>query len=456
MPSSSMLSVTEAARERVPVKSLDGLARVCDPSLPLDPDRDAALRIDVTKSRPSEHLGVIVPNVRRGGSTWTRWLISGHEGTGKTSDLRLLARVLETVQHEDTRDGKRVKFPQAEVLFVDASPVVAPTRAIDVTDVLLSIWAALDDAHWAAARDVLHETWKKQVESSLSKLVKNWPSTLGAAIAHLAPWLRGMEASELAVQQQVQRLEHVFVKGLNKAFETFRGTNKIGNVVVIIDNLEKIANRGAEARNIVSLFANRVGSLKSIDAHIILTIPIALAYSSDLRTVSNALNAELFTVPHVRVRARHGRPDTDADDGLSALASFVRRRVDVDTLFEDPPAMLRAVAVASGGNFRDLLRILHSAQTRAVARGAGKLTLNDIERAITRTVQQLETQGLERYSDVLAAVDREQQRPKICDDGTWFDLLAKLYVLEHADDEGTFYVVHPLVRQTRAVAGAPR
>ncbi len=397
---------------------------------------------------------MIVPNIRQAGSTPTRWLITGHEGTGKTTDMKLLQRQLEQVEHADSADGRRVKFPAAKVLFVDASPPVSPTRPMDVTDLLLAIWQALESTDWDASKKVLLEVWKTRINDALAKTVKNLPEKVGAAIAHLAPFLRGSEASHVELQQSLQRTEAALMQGLNDAFEVFRRTDSTVSVVLIIDNLEKLASRGFEARQLVSAFANRVGSLSALSAHIILTIPVALAYSSDGRAISNALSAEMFTVPHLRVRGRDARQGP-CREGVELMSTFVTRRID-RRLFDTPEDTLHDAAAASGGNFRELLRLVGSAQKFAIARGANSISGDDLRHVIARSVQQYESHGLERHASLLAAVERTCARPKECDDATWFDLLARLYVLELEDGEGRFFVTHPLVLRTRAVQEAAR
>jgi hypothetical protein len=320
---------------------------------------------------------------------------------------------------------------------------------MDVTDLLLAIWQALEATDWDASKKVLYEVWKNRVKDALAKTVKNLPDKVGAAIAHLAPFLRGSEASHIELQLSLQRTEAALLQGLNDAFEVFRRTDSTVPVVVIIDNLEKLASRGFEARQLVSAFANRVGSLSALSAHIILTIPVALAYSSDGRAISSALSAEMFTVPHMRVRVRDARQGA-CREGVELLSTFVTKRID-RRLFDAPDDTLSDAAVASGGNFRELLRLIGSSQKFAIARGATSISRDDLRRVIARSVQQYESHGLERHAALLAAVERSCARPKECDDATWFDLLARLYVLELEDEEGRFFVTHPLVLRTRAL-----
>lgn len=80
------LSVSKRAFH-VPADNLADAVRLCDPFSPLDPREDEVLHEDLSAIRGGDRLGKIVRNIRRAGGTPTLHFLSGHLGSGKTTEL---------------------------------------------------------------------------------------------------------------------------------------------------------------------------------------------------------------------------------------------------------------------------------------------------------------------------------------------------------------------------------
>src|SRR5690242_15774053 len=79
-----------------PARTLDDAVRLSDPFTPLDPDVDVALRADLNAIRGGDRLAKIVRNIRRSGGMPTLHFLTGHLGSGKTTELlRMRKRLLQ-------------------------------------------------------------------------------------------------------------------------------------------------------------------------------------------------------------------------------------------------------------------------------------------------------------------------------------------------------------------------
>lgn len=159
---------------------------------------------------------------------------------------------------------------------------------------------------------------------------------------------------------------------------------EIDDIVIIIDNLEKMLCREIEGRtNYELLFIEQLPKLESLPVHMVLTFPVSLhADQAQLRAAY--ANAVAIQIPMVRVRPR-GK-DEDDPVGFRTLREFLARRLDLDAVFTESSAHDEAIR-ASGGCVRDLLRIVSSA---VVERGSIPIGTQDIKHAVARLAGDLE------------------------------------------------------------------
>ena len=70
-----------------PAHTLDDAVRLCDPFTPLDPNTDTSLREDLNAIRGGDRLAKIERNIRRSGGIPTLHFLTGHIGSGKTTEM---------------------------------------------------------------------------------------------------------------------------------------------------------------------------------------------------------------------------------------------------------------------------------------------------------------------------------------------------------------------------------
>jgi len=137
----------------------------------------------------------------------------------------------------------------------------------------------------------------------------------------------------------------------HRALGTAQGQGS--DLLIVQDNLDRLPREAGRR-----LFFDHADLLKALRAHVIYTVPSAFVlcpYNISQRFES------LFTLPMVGVRQRNGKPFNKGVDGLIHLLDA---RVEINDVFASRDVVRKLVA-ASGGNIRDLMRLVNEAQLTA-------------------------------------------------------------------------------------------
>lgn len=421
-----------------PAQTLDAAYVYCDPSRPLDPGEDDNLRIDFSELRGGDRLGRIARGIRRAGSQPTLHLLTGHMGSGKTTELRRMCQQLRDLPGEQTL-----------VVWLDAERLLA-LRDIGLEDVLLGLWLQLGkDSKPAMA--LLTTWWKTRIKAGLTQLSADLPDALIDGLGKLLGDARNASTDARSRwREQVAPLTSSLIEGLNLALAKVRegGT---GRVVIAVDQLEKLGIDDATA--VERLYVDRLQSLRQLDAHVILTVPLYLCYSvGGAGLVSRAFGAEPVVLPMVKVSKRRADGGGLFGDGIAAMRAMLERRVDFAQLFEKGPTAAERIAELSGGCVFQALAIVQSAtefhETAPVA-------LRSVELAAGSLIASYERALPEAWVPHVVHVHREQAFSAQCPPDVKRDLLRLLYVLEYQNGEpAPWHDVHPLVLQTPKVQRA--
>jgi len=421
-----------------PAQNLDDAVRLCDPYTPLDPREDASLFADLSAIRGGDRLAKIVRNIRRSGGIPTLHFVSGHLGSGKTTELLRMKENLETA---------RGSQPAATTLFLDAEAMLSRTD-VDLEDILIALWKLIYDLQVDAAAKVLTPLWKDHVRGALGALAANLPSEVSDALGKVLGDVRlpGSEQRK-ALRAALGAATPVLIDGLNRAFAALRpaGHDAADPLVVLIDNLEKLSQ--AQHESVERLYRHRMGALKNLEVHLVITVPLYLCYAPAGAGLSGLYSGEIVVLPMIEVRRRTEDGGGDNPKGIAALSGLLKQRVRFDLLFEEGDAAAERIARLSGGCIRHALHILRGAINEhdvppvtgaSVDRSAATLQA-DFERALPET-----------YVPILRGIAETNQFPDECDEKVKRDLLLNLFVLEYQNGgPDPWHAVHPLVERCR-------
>jgi GTPase SAR1 family protein len=428
---------------QIPVREARYVPTICDGNVPLQ-GPDHRLFVDLTNARGGDRIAEVERRIRWAPvGTYEKHLVTGHAGSGKSTELNRLAHELQSV-----KEGRSF-----HVVVFDINERLDPSD-IQLPDLVAALFSAL----WS---DPVLNVPSMATAKHLGKQFVGWAKSLGIELGAdlakeipvLGTLLRNAELQRRFREKTWDYTARV-IEEMGELIQEVRNSlvkhEEIDDVVIIIDNLEKMLCREFGGRtNYELLFIEQLPKLETLPVHMVMTFPVSLhADQAQLRAAY--ANAVAIQIPMVRVRQRVGHQDDPV--GFQALRDFLGRRLDLNCIFTNPEPVDQAIR-ASGGCVRDLLRIVASA---VVEKGSVPISSEDIARAGSRLAADLERvlQGRPMLP-YLHAVERTGSLPEEIGpaDRKW--LLQNLIVIEYNGE--VWYDVHPLARRTRAyLESAPK
>ncbi len=280
----------------------------------------------------------------------TKFILSGHVGCGKSTELNRLTRDLE--REEATRHNLMVvSYSINEILDL---------QGIDYTDIAFSIIVALynklQELDIALPPDEVQKIsdWiNKEVELFTRKTLQA-EVDVGTSEG-LGKLLSLISLIGISIKGRRERVEETRFRVRKRASELLDMVNNIvkkvkeitgKNLLVVIDDLDKLPRMEA-----LQVFREEGPFLTLLDCMAIYTAPISLMYELG---DSPALEPyKTYPVPMFNVYKKEDRQVNE--DGVARLEEMVYRRVHPE-LFEE--GVVRRLALTSGGVARHLVKMV--------------------------------------------------------------------------------------------------
>jgi energy-coupling factor transporter ATP-binding protein EcfA2 len=320
-------------------------------------------------------------------------LVAGQPGCGKTTLLRSVAQGLRT-------QGRVVAFVDLEV----------QTAVQDLGTV---------EMYLAATAELLSAS--KAAGARLS------PTTLEACRGWLSRVKGGEETTQDPDDLAVALRRHLSVVRENKTLrdelralvaqvgdEPFQLLSQVlkdlseRRPVVILDGLDKLPP--AQARE--TFLDGKRKPMAEAPGAAVLTIPLSVVYEPTFNVLSERYNnADSAVLPAVRLYEfdAERRARSRSDKGMRILRDIVAARVDpIDPKLVIPEAVDRAID-GSGGNIRELARLMQSSVVKARVRRSEFVDLQDVEAAIADQRESFRRAYEPRFLPILKKVRDEYQ-----------------------------------------------
>jgi hypothetical protein len=356
-------------------------------------------------------------------------LFTGQVGCAKTTELQRLQAELE-------KQGFHAIY-LASSKFLDMADV-------EVTDILLNI--AL------------------QVTESLQAMGINikpaYFANLATQIGDLNVIIRQARDSREYRSQLRQYLEprtNNIIDAINQevlkpAQEGLKQQGKQG-LVIIVDNLDRVMNSIKPNGQIQTeyLFIERGVQLNQLHCHVVHTVPFLLAFPNALDRLANRSGRDPKVLPMVPIELRQGRGE--CKEGMALLKQMVMARAfpgenivkrhDLITEIFDTPETLERLCRVSGGHPRFLLLILYS----CLQTGDPPLTQAGLETVIKQRQHQL---CLAMEDEDWALLRQVAKRQSIRSEEEYQKLVTSLWVYQYRDNEGIWFDVNPLLKESKS------
>jgi hypothetical protein len=333
-----------------PVDNLDDAFNACHPDKPLEVGDSRYL--DLKEVRNNKNVSSLVRKIKRTTETgdFCKQLVTGHTGSGKSTELRRLQSQLEGVHYfvfyldvEASLDLRQITYQ--DVLLNIAQELVSSLEKAGIT---LNADLLSDLQHWFAER-IVTEDYVKEVQAGAKVSAEAGVEIpfIAKLLTTLTGEIRSGSSRRIQIRENIEKEQQVFIAKLNDLLIAARIALKdkqYADLVIIVDGLEKIKQKPLYD----ALFLDHSEQLLSINSHIIYTIPAALSFDANL---GNFFADEVFFIPMVKY---------ETPEGKAYLTTLVNKRLKVDLVFENP-LLLDDLIAMSGGSVRDLLRLIRVA-----------------------------------------------------------------------------------------------
>ncbi|MBI3270880.1 MAG: hypothetical protein HYZ53_17900 [Planctomycetes bacterium] len=387
--------------------------------------------------------------------TATHQIYSGFRGSGKSTELKRLARSLEGAGHS--------------VIFVDTEDYLNLRVPARVEDLLITIAAGMDRFLGGSAPNAavpFQGFWSRLFEFAKSRIsVENMKLTAIPGVAEFELGFkkdvnfkkRLYDALESRAPEMV-RLCHDFVDEAVSLLAKRKPDSP--GAVIILDSFEKLRGTdpksAEEVRQSVETVFIRDRKHLDLPCHAIFTVPPWLAFmEAGAEAGAGTQGGRLHILPMCKVFDPVQKEPHEA--GIQAMMEILRRRIPLNELFADPN-LLRPLAEASGGYPRDLLRMAREILLRAIMDGASlpipvATTQKFLDRVLGDFTESYENSLVDEDLDLLAEVG--ESRSVVNHTRTQLQRLAELFdhhfVLSYRNG-GMWFDLHPLVRRTRKMS----
>jgi AAA ATPase domain len=385
-------------------------------------------------------------------------LYTGHRGVGKSTELLRL--------QEDLRSKGYF------VVYFAADKEDIEPEDVEYTDVLLActrhILEELKDCgdpetilEWVRGRLVAFKDAIPELE------VEKFSAEATVPSFGWIPQFAKITASLRAVPKIRQKLRNeldAHTPSLVEALNTFiRDAKKklpepCDDIVVIVDNLDRITyikRDESQGSNYDEIFIDRVEQLKSLDCHVIYTIPIAMVYSTKATILEDTYNKPQV-LPMIMVKDRDGNV---YEAGLAKMKEIIAKRIAqiktqgniskalanaLDSQLFENVQTLDQLCLMSGGHSRNLMQYIQKAIERTENLPIKSLA---VKRAISETRDTYRNAIEPHQWEILAQVAKSKRKPN---DDKHSVLLLNRSILEYCymDEEGElcrWYDIHPVI-----------
>jgi energy-coupling factor transporter ATP-binding protein EcfA2 len=321
-------------------------------------------------------------------------LVAGQPGCGKTTLLR-------SVAHELQNEGRVVAFVDLEVQTA-VQDLGTVEMYLAATAELLSASKAAE-AHLSLATLEACRGWLSRVKGS--EETTQDPDDLAVALRRHLSVVR--ENKTLRDELRALVAEGGDDEPLSLLSQVLKDLEK-RRPVVILDGLDKL--HPTQARE-VFLDGKRKPMAEAPGAAV-LTIPLSVVYEPTFNVLSERYNnADSAVLPAVRLYEfdPEKRTRSHSDKGMRILRDIVAARVDpIDRKLVIPEAVDRAIE-GSGGNIRELARLMQSSVVKARVRRSEFVDLQDVEAAIADQRESFRRAYEPRFLPILKKVRDEYQ-----------------------------------------------
>lgn len=317
---------------------------------------------------PRKRLQILLKQPREDG---LKALFVGHRGSGKSTELNVLAREMANDYYAISFDALEI-IGRATMSYEDlmlALSTQVTRKCIEaslinrpLTEPLLEGWRNLAD-------------WWRQVVAGLDIGREREVSTYASFSTLLGEIELGVNQSPFTREQlndQVDRQMPELIRRLNWVIEETQQRLNPKRLLLIIEGTDKIDLEAGR-----HIFRDHASTITAPKATMIFTFPLALRYSADYETIRRAFQDQQY-LPNLALRDHDGHEDTA---GAQALRTLVLNRLESGLIETDA---LNHLISSCGGIPSDLVKMVRASAIYALERDeqSARIEVQDAQNAV--------------------------------------------------------------------------
>lgn len=375
-------------------------------------------------------------------------LYTGHRGVGKSTELLRLEEYLKqngcSVIYFPATEGD---IDEIDVHYTDI--ILACTR--NILEKLKNYSTPNSVLQWLQSR------WEELKHLALSDVEFSQLSITSQIniFTKLTASLRRIPSTRETIRKQVDLHSISLIEALNEFISDAQKKlpNDNSKLVVIADNLDRIVpiEKGKGKTNHDEIFIGYSSQLTSLNCHVVYTVPISLAYSSQATELRN-IYASPQILPMIMVKDRHNQL---YENGLNKLKEIIEARVHLidsninidNQVFENKETRINLCKM-TGGHVRELMLLMQTAMRQS---GILPITERAVNRATNEAMDATYRSAVD--SDEWQKLAQVFQSKNIPNEEEYRSLLFRRCILEYRDFDQNrnpvrWYNVHPLLEGT--------
>ena len=365
------------------------------------------------------------------------FLLIGHRGSGKSTELNRMAEKLRT-------EGYYIESVQC-ALDLDLNNIIYTDLLILMGNALLKIAEEHDCELGSYLEERILKYWTVEEEKcqeigidanvalcgTISAGTKGFLSKILDFMFSLKGDLKFNEETRTVYREKVSRRASEWINIMTEIADTLTEYNDQKQPIIIFEDLDKLNPEDAG-----KIFYNNSAILSGVSFPIIYTFPISMSYESKFGSLGGYFETE--TLPMIKVKKIDG---TENDEGICTIKHIVEKRMDL-SLFDD--SVLELIIKKTGGSIRDLFSVIVSGATRAMRRQGETISIEDVSIALEQLKTSLTRRIDSRHYEFLAKIYSDKSyREQISDKNMLLEMLQASVVLEY--NSKRWHDVHPLV-----------
>jgi Cdc6-like AAA superfamily ATPase len=364
------------------------------------------------------------------------YLLLGHRGCGKSTELNRMALQLEDKGHYVKIIDCKQELDLPNLIHTDLLTLMGEA----LVEIANQIDCSLDKKlvkqlyeFWDERESEINSETLKEIGAAAGLEVKS-PGILSGLLNVFAGVKAGLKYNQTQREihrQKIKNRSSEWIQLLQQV--SIMITKKLDGKqpILIFEELDKADQK--IAWDIFEMYSN---TLTEVSFPVIYTFPIELYYSPKFKALEGYFEYRCF--PMIKQEQVDGTP---FEKGTEIIKKIVAKRAKLD-LFEE--GTLELMIKKTGGSLRDLFNVIRSSTQTAKRNDSTKISMSDTERALSKLKSDL-TRRIERKNyDFLADIYRGN-REKIENKEMLLEMLKAGVVLEYNGER--WHSLHPLIAE---------